>query len=304
MTEFRNLVSAVLVCCLLTLAPVGAAPAHFISIDYPGATSTFIFGINTKGDVVGSFTDGNGVEHGFASSGGQFTSFDWPGATWTEGWGINPNGVIVGQYGWSANGMNTVHGFMLKDGVMSSLDVPEQPNTMPVKIGPEGTVVGCYHVGTPSGATILNTMYGFVMTAEGSITPQESSRTMNNGVDPEGDVVGFYYSTITNRPEQSYRISNGDVTWYQFPGAVSTQTWDIAPNGTIVGLVRSSLSGPNQFHGLLIENGAMSTFDVPGATATRAYGINASGDIVGYYTDANGAHGFLLTKKDTNGKQP
>ncbi len=298
----RKLPAIVALICVLSLARAGAAPPHFVTIDYPGAVSTNIFGINDNGDVVGSFVDGSG-EHGYVLSGGAFTAFDWPGATWTEGWGINPQGEIVGQYGWFANGFNTVHGFLLKDGVMSSIDVPNQPNTMPVKINPEGTIVGCYHVGTASGATILNTMFGFVRNGD-VITSQASARTMNNGVNPRGDIVGLYYSTTTNRPEESYLISGGQVTWYRVEGAVSTQAWDIAPNGTIVGIVRSSLSGPNQFHALLIEHGNVQTFDVPDSMATKAYGINASGDIVGNYTDAQGTHGFLRTKKDTTGDQP
>ena len=36
--------------------------------------------------------------------------------------------------------------------------------------------------------------------------------------------------------------------------------------------------------------------DVPGATATEAFGINAAGDIVGFFTNASGAHGFLLSR--------
>ena len=38
------------------------------------------------------------------------------------------------------------------------------------------------------------------------------------------------------------------------------------------------------------------TIDVPGATATEAFGINAAGDIVGFFTNASGAHGFLLSR--------
>jgi uncharacterized membrane protein len=296
MTKTQELSVVTLALCLLTLAPVVAGPAHFTSINYPGAISTFAYGINPAGDIVGGYVDSLNHEHGFVLSAGSFTSFDWPGSTWTEGWGINPQGDIVGQYGRFENGFNTVHGFLLRDGTFYPIDVPGQPNTMPVKISPEGTIVGCYHVGNSNGSTQLNTMYGFVLDAAG-VTSLSMNRTMNNGINPAGDVVGLYYSPTTGRVEQSYLIRNDVLTWFQFPGSVATLAWDVSPTGTIVGFHRSSLTGPLQFHGLVVERGEMTSFDVPGATATRAYGINAAGDIVGYYGDATGNHGFLLTKR-------
>jgi len=38
---------------------------NFVSIDYPGATTTNAFGINSRGDVVGSYVDSAGKTHGF-----------------------------------------------------------------------------------------------------------------------------------------------------------------------------------------------------------------------------------------------
>lgn len=286
-----------LVICLLAFTSIAVAkPASFTTIDYPGAVYTVAYGINPAGDIVGGYIDTLGHEHGFALRNGNFISFDWPGSTWTEGWGINPRGDIVGQYGWSENGFNTVHGFLLRDGNFYPIDVPDQPNTMPVKISPEGTIVGCYHVNNPNGSTNLNTMYGFVLDAAG-VTSHSMSRTMNNGVNPAGDVVGLYYST-TGRVEQSYLIHDGVLTWFQFPGSVATQAWDISPTGTIVGFHRTSLTGPLQFHGFVMEDGEMTSFDVPGATETRAYGVSATGDIVGYYRDSTGYHGFLLSRRE------
>lgn len=297
MVSSKHLTVVALVVCLSAFTSVVAAkPARLITIDYPGAVSTRAYGTNPAGDIVGGYYDASGHEHGFVLRAGRFTSFDWPGSTWTEGWGINPQGDIVGQYGWFESGVNTIHGFLLRDGSLSPIDVPGQPNTMLVKISPEGTIVGCYHVATAAGATILNTMYGFVLDAAG-IESRPLNRTMNNGVNPAGDVVGFYYSPTTGRVEQSYLIRDGLVTWFQMPGSFATQAWDISPTGTIVGFHRTSLTGAFQFHGFVIEQGEMTSFDVPGATETRAYGVSATGDIVGYYSDSTGTHGFLLSRR-------
>jgi len=37
----------------------------FTSFDYPGATSTFAWGINTRGDIVGSYLNPDKSDHGF-----------------------------------------------------------------------------------------------------------------------------------------------------------------------------------------------------------------------------------------------
>jgi probable HAF family extracellular repeat protein len=44
---------------------------NFVTIDYPGATSTQTFGINSRGDVVGSCLDAAGKRHGFFLSRGR-----------------------------------------------------------------------------------------------------------------------------------------------------------------------------------------------------------------------------------------
>jgi uncharacterized membrane protein len=291
-------VVAVLISLLMfTSVVLAQPPPRLATIDYPGASDTFAYGINPAGDIVGGYFDTFGQEHGFVLRNGRFTSFEWPGATWTEGWGINPQGDIVGLYGWFENGFNTIRGFLLRDGNLYPIDVPDQPNTMPIKISPEGTIVGCYHVGTPGGGTLLDTMYGFVLDAAG-VTSHSMNRTMNNGVNASGDVVGFYVSPTTGRAEQSYLIRDGLLTWFQFPGSVVTQAWDISPTGTIVGWHRTSLTGaPPLFHGFVMEKGEMTSFDVPGATQTRAFGVSATGDIVGYYVDSTGYHGFLFSHR-------
>src|SRR2546422_145484 len=65
-------------------------------IDVPGAVGTRAFGLNPRGDIVGSYTDGTGT-HGFVRSDGVLTTINYPGAATTEAWGINPRGDIVGR---------------------------------------------------------------------------------------------------------------------------------------------------------------------------------------------------------------
>jgi hypothetical protein len=71
---------------------------QFVTIIFPGALSTQIFGINDCGIMVGAWGDGN-TEHGFYGRPGNLHSFDVPGAGGTGAQGINNEGRLVGRYG-------------------------------------------------------------------------------------------------------------------------------------------------------------------------------------------------------------
>ena len=71
---------------------------NFTFLDYPGADSTFLEGINDSGVVAGSYDIG-GVSHSFIwSAGAGFTNFDVPFGFNTELWGIDNRGDLVGNY--------------------------------------------------------------------------------------------------------------------------------------------------------------------------------------------------------------
>jgi probable HAF family extracellular repeat protein len=72
--------------------------------------STFAYGINTVGAIVGGYTASGNTDHGFLWQGGTFTTLDVPGAVSTFASDINDAGAIVGGY--TASG-NTVHGFVI-----------------------------------------------------------------------------------------------------------------------------------------------------------------------------------------------
>ena len=60
---------------------------------------TFLYGINDKGWMVGSYLDTEDVYHGlFLSSPRRFIVFDLPPGRFTELAGINNQGMICGDY--------------------------------------------------------------------------------------------------------------------------------------------------------------------------------------------------------------
>ena len=84
-----------------------AASFTFTTIDVPGASETLPIGINSRGQIVGTYRDSTGV-HGFLYDGGVFTPIDVPGASATLAFGITPSGQIVGFYSDSTG----QHGFL------------------------------------------------------------------------------------------------------------------------------------------------------------------------------------------------
>ena len=283
---------------LIIAMPANAVPNRFATVDYPGAVQTFVYGINSAGDVVGAWDDTAGVEHGFVLRDGTFTSFDVPGAKWTDAYGITRDGQIVGQYAISSE-TGITHGFLLKNGSFSLIDLAGPTNqgaanSMPFGVMPDGTIVGCYHQSTSTGAIVAGTMHGFIL--RGTTVTFNDANTMHLATNTAGDVVGYgtgYDAAAT--ADHGYLLSNGKMTWFSVPNSVFTRPRGIAANGDITGVYQDTAA--RKFHGFLYRNGSYGTIDVPGATATRPMGMNAQGDIVGYYTDANSKnHGFIFRK--------
>ena len=82
----------------------------------PGAVSTEINGVNIWGDLVGSYRDTAGKNHGFLDQHGHISTFDAPGATQTFAYGINDFATVVGGYIDSSNverGFTATSGHML-----------------------------------------------------------------------------------------------------------------------------------------------------------------------------------------------
>src|SRR5262249_26291683 len=97
----------------------------FTTIDVPGA-ETHPYGINSRGQIVGTFSSQTGV-HGFVYDSGTFTTYDVPGAIGgTFPHGINSSGQIVGTILLPATGG---HGFVDSGGTLTLIDVPGAVNS-------------------------------------------------------------------------------------------------------------------------------------------------------------------------------
>jgi len=280
-------VTALLLFADATLASAARAPVALSTLDFPGARVTAALGINANGDVVGTYVDQNFKNHGFLLSAGQYSSIDPPGSLFTEARGINANGDIVGDY---IPSDGNFHGFLLGPDGFKDISVSGHLNTIPVKISPEGVIVGCFH-----DTDTMGTMHGFVRN-EDSLTVYPTPASMHNGVNPRGDVAGFF-TDLTTMQTHGYIISKGATTQVDFPGSSATRVWDLNPRGKAVGFYLDPAT--RAFRGFQYRKGQFTPLDIFNARSTRPFGINPEGDIVGAYTDQNGkTHGFVLSREE------
>jgi len=270
---------------LAAAATVAPQTVDFTTIDVPGAISTLATDINPRGDIVGTYIDGDHHSHGYLLRNGQFTTIDFPGSAFTEAWGIDPEGEVVGDYRFAGEPAVNFHGYRwTKDGEFVAVNYPGHTNTILQRILPDGTMLGCRHDGD-----LMASMKGVTISGQSNAEITQFA-SMETGGTPGGrQVVGFYTNMEANRVE-GFLIDDGQFTPLFVPGSTLTRVLDINAPGEIIG--NYIMAGV--FHGFALEGGAYVPIDVPGATATRVFGINSRSDVVGTYVSTDGtAHGLL-----------
>lgn len=100
-----------------------ATSTRFQAVTFPGASQTFLTGINKYGSLVGDYIGTDGHFHGFKLKNGQFTTIHPNGAVDTFVNGINDSGVIIGAF--NTGGVDN-HGFVDRSGAISTLDFPHE----------------------------------------------------------------------------------------------------------------------------------------------------------------------------------
>ena len=121
-------------------SPLFTAPG---SIAATGGTATY--SVNDAGQVVGYYTDSNGIYHGYLMTGSSFTALDYPGAAQYGGTvanGINNAGVVTGYYYDDSSG--DFSGFTWNNGVFTTLNVPGALDTAITAINDRGDLAGYY----------------------------------------------------------------------------------------------------------------------------------------------------------------
>jgi probable HAF family extracellular repeat protein len=220
-----------------------------------------------------------------------WTQLDIPGAIGTVALGINSPGDIVGQY---QTKVNEYHIFLIRGGVVTDIDPPGSDNSAgdgwAVDINDAGAIVGKYKSADDS------MVHGFLLEKgkHSTIDPPESVYTEAAGINPRGEIVGFYVAA--DGSNHGFHLYKGIFTTIDYPDPTALGTLVAAPSpeGKMVGWYDDADANS---HGFLLRDGVFTLFDFPNAVGKLPFGINASGEIIGSYSDdAGGFHGFLLRK--------
>jgi probable HAF family extracellular repeat protein len=283
-----QLIAIAVLCASVLLAPVRAAGTLvFTTLDVPGATLTNAQGINHQGDIVGTYTDAAGQQHGFLRSGRQYRTIDIPNGHAVFARGINDAGDIVGTYQRPGDiGLAFPnHGFLLtRRGGLLAVDYPGHLNTVPQRILNDGTILGCYHDTDQMGS-----MHG--MTFRHGFSAVDMVGSMTNGATPESDYVIGFFMDMDGRTKTFIVDSSKRMSVVEMPGALATNAWDVNPSRVVVGVY---MDAAGAVHGFEYDGRNFTRVDAPDATTTRVFGINDRGDLVGLFVDRAGrTHGFL-----------
>jgi uncharacterized membrane protein len=296
----RQIIKLALFCLLISPLLI-AGDYRFLKINVPNSIATEANGINARGDIVGSYTDADGVHHGFLLRKGVFTTIDVPGAaeTWAAR-GINARGDIVGNF--DEPGYIARHGYLLSNGQFTQIDYPGSSQTVVERINNANDITGTWldALGNVSGFVRKDGTFHNVSipggTAENVRAAQDNGRVLVGSVYfDDGGGHGF----IKRKP--------GEFELIDYPGlsVPCTGVRYINQRGEIVGgfarINPDETCYPpfREGHGFLLQDDEFTLIDFPGSPATDAFCINDDRVIVGRYTDRKGnIHGFKAVPRD------
>jgi probable HAF family extracellular repeat protein len=271
--------------------------------DYSGSgRGTNAYGINSSGDVSGSYIDSSGNVHGFVynpNSGPSYTTIEVPGASGTVVDGINDSNTVAGVY--FTNSGNYVFSENSSGSGFSSALLPDQNGDFVWAINNSSEVVGDYtDANNNSNAFVFEngTLTALVAPSAFYATSPPAPNASPTGTDAMainnlGEVAGDYVDAQGNTHGFIYNPVGNSWTTIDDPLAVHGTVVDgINDLGEAVGYYYDASNNPQAF---VYDDGVYITLDIePGFRSAEAYGINDAGQIVGQFEDSSGSYyGFL-----------
>ncbi len=280
---------------LITLTPL-CSWAQYEFFDYPGATQTWVTGLNDLGDFVGYFDDGSGDIKGFYVIGSDTGVLDYPTAMETWAYGINNARKVVGKYNTTTTLAET-EGFMYDYGtaLYSDLTTPEIPSvdhTQVTDINDNDCWAGNFRV-----STTAKLMYKCPSNSLYQEFVNISKPTYGQAISNSEYVGGFYvdganiHGFISTGPGLFATIDN--------PNSIKTRIYGMNDDLIVVGDYANSRGFVYDGYIQNLGNGSFEDIEIDGAVTVHPQDINNENHICGYYTDGNGvAHGFFIREYD------
>ena len=238
-----------------------------------GTDYTYVYGINNKGAIVGTYNPNSTSQAAYILKSGVVTTIFYPGAAMTSGFGINDNQDIVGSYVPPGVGAPTF-GFQYVNGVFTSLSFPGGSiMTQAIGINRAGIVVGTYQ-----DAKAVTHGFAYSNGKYTSITFPGATATFANTVSNKNVLAGGY--TDTANVEHGFTWSSGKFTVVDYPGAANTIVSQVNDNGVIAGTYYDSTF--STWTGFVYVNGTFQSVSDPlTPTQTAVNGISDGNVFVG-----------------------
>lgn len=270
------------------------------TVDYPGATSTRIVGINNLGEVVGTYTDANGG-HIFTYDGASFVELADARLTGVAPSAINDAGVIVGGIPGTSNvgGFTGAKGFLYDGTTFTEAQYGVRDSSL-AGINNRGLAVGSYSSPAQHG---MVTAVGFTYDNGAVGTFQHPQHTYLRGTwltdaNDNGLLVGNYYPGFYSR-SRGFIYDGATYKDVLFPGTNWGYATAVNNLGHVVGTQIHS-DGADRF-GYVFDGSNYEAFRYPASAGwTTLDDINDAGALAG----SAGGHGFIArpassTNKDT-----
>jgi hypothetical protein len=300
MTHWRNARKALLFGAVVaTVVPATSYDARaqikysYTAITNPNGTTADVYGINNKGQAVGTYIDQSGNSHGFIydTVHAKYTLIDYPHATGTWTTGINDSGHVVGYYYLAKT--DEVHGFLYVSGDYRKKDYPGSTYTEITGINNLDHYVGRYG-GVSSDNSFMYT--GSYTTLDQYYEPQAI-----NNLD---EVAGYAYPPENPAMNCTYDqcgfvLVNGQYTIITVPisgvsaGATYVQILGLDDSGHFMGVYGYPTTSPP--YSLFVYDGAnFATIPLPqngsSAMPTPVGGMNNADMLAGYCIGTDGQY--------------
>ena len=198
----------------------------FAMYDFPGAQETRFYALGNNGQAAGHYKDSEGLYHGVILENGELRQYDFPNAVQTFLYGISDaTGALTGDFIDAAGVQRGFSGDLI-------IDIPGATATHTDFVNAEGSIVGSY-------VDAEGTYHAYVRLRNGGLATID--------LPTKGLTLEYFFvhgisdaRSIVARAKAVGDVPRTYAGQYvlhelQFPGAVSTQGYNINQDGSVVG---------------------------------------------------------------------
>ena len=198
----------------------------FTTHDFPGSGGTYFYALGNNGIAAGHYKDSEGLYHGVILENGELRQFDFPNSVETEIYGYSDStGALTGSF---VDTSGVRRGFSGE----TIVEFPGAPETYADFVSWTGHIVGSYRDAD-------GVYHAYMRSSLGRFLSIDLPNALNleyfflHGLNRTRTVVGR--AKAAGDVPRTYVGSPLNLQELQFPGAVSTEGWNINEDGSVVG---------------------------------------------------------------------